>query len=139
MPHHIGYGNYNALQVSLNKQKGAFIFGVNYTWAKALGIRGDYRTGAIGDPSTLRNNYGYLAFNRNNALNATYSYQVGEAYHGNRLLREVLNQWEFSGISTLQSGPDVAVLNWMANTNFGLERRATVHARGHYNLRPRCL
>lgn len=118
VPHHIGYGNYNSLQVSLNKQKGAFIFGVNYTWAKALGIRGDYRTGAIGDPSTLRNNYGYLAFNRNQAVNATYSYQVGEAYHGNRLLREVLNQWEFSGITTLQSGPDVAVLD--GNTNFGL-------------------
>jgi hypothetical protein len=118
VPHHIGYGNYNSLQVSYNKQRGAFIYGVNYTWAKALGIRGDYRTGAVGDPSTLRNNYGYLGFNRNNAVNATYSWQVGNLYHGNRALALVLNQWEFSGITSLQSGPDVAVLT--GNGNFSL-------------------
>jgi hypothetical protein len=118
VPHHIGYGNYNSLQVSFNRQKGAFIYGVNYTWAKALGIRGDYRTGAVGDPSTLRNNYGYLGFNRNNAVNATYSWQVGHAYHGNRFVGAVLNQWEFSGITSLQSGPDIAVLT--GGGNFGL-------------------
>ncbi len=120
VPHHIGYGNYNALQASWNKQKGKFIYGFNYTWAKALGIRGDYRTGAVGDPSTLVHNYGYLGFNRNNAVNATYSYQVGQALHGNRLVSGVVNNWEVSGIVTLQSGPDVAVLNGTSNTNFNL-------------------
>ncbi len=120
VPHHIGYGNYNSLQVSFNRQKGAFIYGVNYTWSKALGIRGDYRTGAVGDPSILRHNYGYLGFNRSNAVNATYSWQVGNLYHGNRFVASILNQWEFSGITSLQSGPDVAVLNGTSNTNFGL-------------------
>jgi hypothetical protein len=118
VPHHIGYGNYNSLQVSYNKQRGAFIYQLNYTWAKALGIRGDYRTGAVGDPSTLRNNYGYLGFNRNNAVNATYSWQVGNLYHGNKFVGDVVNRWEFSGITSLQSGPDVAVLT--GGGNFGL-------------------
>ncbi|NYF77828.1 TonB-dependent receptor [Granulicella arctica] len=117
VPNHIGYGNYNALQVSYNKQKGAFIYGANYTWSKALGVRGDYRTGAVGDPSNLRNNYGYLGFNRNNIVNATYSWQVGNAYKGNRYVRHLLNQWEFSGITGLQSGPDVAVLAGGGNFN----------------------
>jgi hypothetical protein len=128
VPSHIGYGNYNALQVSLNKQKGKFIFGANYTWAKALGIRGDYRTGAVGDPSTLRNNYGYLGFNRTHAGNFTYSYQVGNAYRGNRLVATVLNQWEFSGITGIQSGPDVAVLS--GSTNFGLSAAGSYTAPG---------
>ncbi len=119
VPHHIGYANYNSLQVSYNKQSGAFIWGVNYTWAKALGIHGDYRTGsAVGDPSTLRNNYGYLGFNRNNAVNATYSWQVGNLYHGNRFVAALVNRWEFSGITSLQSGADVAVLT--GNGNFSL-------------------
>ena len=118
VPHHIGYGNYNSLQASYNKQKGAFIYRVNYTWAKALGIRGDYRTGAVGDPSTLRNNYGYLGFNRNNAVNFTYSWQVGNLFHGNRFVAAVVNQWEISGITSIQSGPDVAVLT--GGGNFGL-------------------
>ena len=118
VPNHIGYGNYNGFQASWNKQKGAFIYRVNYTWAKALGIRGDYRTGQVGDPSTLRNNYGYLGFNRNHALNFTYSWQVGHLYHGNRLVAAAVNNWEFSGITGLQSGPDVAVLT--GNGNFNL-------------------
>ncbi len=115
---HITYGNYNGLQVSLNKQKGRFIFGANYTFSKALGIHSDYRTGQVGDPSTLRNNYGYLGFNRTHVLNFTYSYQVGNAYHGNRYVAGVLNQWEVSGITNIQSGPDVAVLT--GNGNFSL-------------------
>jgi hypothetical protein len=118
VPNHIGYANYNALQASYNKQKGAFIYGVNYTWSKALGVRGDYRTGVVGDPSNLRNNYGYLGFNRNNAVNATYSWQVGNIYKRNRYLGYVLNQWEISGITSLQSGPDIAVLT--GGGNFGL-------------------
>ncbi len=120
VPNHIGYGNYNALQVSWNRQRGAFIYGVNYTWAKALGVRGDYRTGAVGDPSNLRNNYGYLGFNRSSAINFTYSWQVGKLYRGNRFVAAVVNQWEFSGITNLQSGPDLAVLNGTSNTNFNL-------------------
>jgi hypothetical protein len=118
VPNHIGYGNYNSAQISYNKQKGAFIYRVNYTWAKALGIRGDYRTGFVGDPSVLRHNYGYLNFNRNNAVNATYSWQVGHLYKGNRVIGAILNQWEFSGITSLQSGPDINALT--GNGNFNL-------------------
>jgi hypothetical protein len=128
VPNHIGYGNYNSLQVSYNKQKGAFIYGANYTWSKALGVRGDYRTGAVGDPSNLRNNYGYLGFNRNNIVNATYSWQVGNLYKGNRYVGWVLNQWEFSGITGLQSGPDVAVLT--GGGNFGLSAAISYTAPG---------
>jgi hypothetical protein len=130
VPSHIGYANYNALQVSLNRQKGAIIYGVNYTWSKALGIRGDYRTGAVGDPSTLRNNYGILGFNRNNAVNFTYSIQVGDRYHGNRLVAHLVNQWELSGISSIQSGPDASIANGTSNTNFNLSGGATYTAPG---------
>jgi hypothetical protein len=118
VPNHIGYGNYNSLQISYSKQKGAFRYMLNYTWAKALGIRGDYRTGFVEDPSNLRNNYGYLSFNRNNAVNATYSWQTGTLYHGNRLVRWLVNNYEISGITSLQSGPDINAL--IGGGNFGL-------------------
>jgi hypothetical protein len=117
VPHHIGYGNYNALQASFTKQKGRFLLRANYTWAKALGIRGDYRTGAVGDPSNLRNNYGYLGFNRNNAVNFVYSYQFGKVVQ-NKLLGGVVNNWEIDGVTQIQSGPDVGVLT--GNGNFSL-------------------
>jgi hypothetical protein len=118
VPNHIAYSNYNSLQASLKKQKGAVIYGLNYTWSKALGIRGDYRTGVVGDPSILRNNYGILGFNRNQAVNLTYSIQVGNRYRGNREVAHIVNNWAISGITSLQSGPDTAIGN--GQTNYGL-------------------
>ena len=49
---HRMYSNYNSLQVSWNKQAGAFNFLANYTWSKALGIRGE-NGAATGDPTDL--------------------------------------------------------------------------------------
>ncbi|MDP9050490.1 MAG: carboxypeptidase-like regulatory domain-containing protein [Acidobacteriota bacterium] len=113
---HIGYSNYNALQLSLTKQSGALTYNLNYTWSKAMGIRGGVNGGAVGDSLNMRNNYGLLPFNRKQALNFTFSYQEGTKYHGNRIVGGFLNQWEISGITQLQSGPDVAAFN----ANFGL-------------------
>jgi len=41
------------------KQAGAFTFLSNYTFGKALGIRGE-NGAATGDPTVLANNYGTL-------------------------------------------------------------------------------
>lgn len=113
---HIAYSNYNAMQLSLLKQTGALTYNLNYTWSKALGIRGTNGNGAVADSLNLRNNYGLLPYNRKQAVNVTFSYQEGTKYHGNRYVGGVLNQWEISGITSLQSGPDVAAFN----SNFNL-------------------
>jgi hypothetical protein len=113
---HISYSNYNAMQVGLNKQSGALTYNLNYTWSKALGIRGTGGNGSVGDSLNLRNNYGLLPYNRKQAVNITFSYQEGTKYHGNRIVGAVLNQWEISGITSIQSGPDVAAFT----SNFSL-------------------
>jgi hypothetical protein len=113
---HIAFSNYNAIQLSYNKQRGALTYNLNYTWAKALGVRGDGQTGQIGDTFNLRHDYGLLPFSRKQALNITFSYQEGVKFHGNRIVGGFLNQWEVSSITSLQSGPDVAAFN----ANFGL-------------------
>ncbi len=113
---HITYSNYNAMQLSLNKQSGGLTYNLNYTWSKALGIRGTNGNGSVGDSLNLRNNYGLLPYNRKQIVNFTFSYQEGTKYHGNRYVGGVLNQWEISGITQLQSGPDVAAFN----SNFGI-------------------
>ncbi len=118
---HIAYSNYNALQLSVNKQTGALTYNLNYTWSKALGIRGTNGNGAVGDSLNLRNNYGLLPYNRKQAVNFTFSYQEGTKYHGNKVIGGVLNQWEISGITSIQSGPDVAAFNANFNTYGGYE------------------
>ncbi len=114
---HINWSDYNALQASWNKQRGALNFGVNYTRSKALGVRGNWDTGNTSDPVNPVNDYGILAFDRPNVLNAYYSYQEGNKYHGNGILSQVLNQWQISGITSFMSGADLSV--WANGSNYG--------------------
>jgi hypothetical protein len=118
VPNHIAWSNYNSLQASWNRTTGSVIWGANYTWSKALGVRGNYDTGYVGDPVDLHHDYGIVSFDRPQVLNLNYSWEEGNRYHGNRVLGQVLNGWEVSGINTIQSGPDLAVIN--NSTSFDL-------------------
>ena len=117
VPTHSAWANYNAVQASWNRQRGALTYGANYTWSKAMSVRGNYDTGNIADPVNPHNDYGITSFSRPEALNVNYSYQEGTKYNGNHLLGQVVNGWMISGIVGLQSGPDLAIYN---GTNFGL-------------------
>jgi hypothetical protein len=122
VPHHTNWANYNAMQVSLNKQRGSLVLGINYTWSKAMGVRGNYDTGYTGDPVNASHDYGIVSFDRPQVLNLSYSYQEGKKFKGNRELGWVLNSWELSGITSIQSGPDLSILN--GSTNFGFSAAA---------------
>ncbi len=117
VPRHILYSYYNALQTSLNRQTGKLNYGFNYTWSKALGIKDGYYNGNATDATNLRNNYGPLSFDRTHIFNATYTYDVGNVYKGGRLVAGVLNGWQLSGITNLQSGPNLQATYY---SNFNL-------------------
>ncbi len=109
---HVGYGNYNGLQLSWVKRSSSFTFNFNYTWSKSLG------TGLLEDPFVLRNNYGVTAVDRPQVFNSSYAYNFRRVYHGDsRLLAGASNGWTLSGISTLQSGGNLQALD---SPNFGL-------------------
>jgi len=99
--------NYNSLQVTWSKWVGAFHYNVNYTWSKAMGERGVDGNGSIPDPTNLRNDYGIAAYDRTHVFNASYTYIMGSPFHVNRLLSGVINGWEISGITNIQSGPNL--------------------------------
>jgi hypothetical protein len=120
VPNHVGWANYNGLQISLNKQRGSLAFGSNYTWSKAMGLHGLYNTGSAPDPVNLHHDYGIVQFDRPQVLNFTYSYQEGKKFHGNRELGWILNTWELSGITSFQSGPNLAI-NSSSNFGFGAQ------------------
>ncbi|MGA3370533.1 MAG: carboxypeptidase-like regulatory domain-containing protein [Terracidiphilus sp.] len=122
VPEHTNWANYNALQVALNKQSGALVYGANYTWSKALAVRGNWDTGNIGDPINAHHDYGIVSFDRPQAVNFNFSYQEGKLFRRNRELGWVLNSWELSGITSWQSGPDLAIAN--GSTSFGFSANA---------------
>ena len=107
VPRHILYSFYNGLQTSWNKQAGRLTYGINYTWSKALGIRDGYYNGNASDATNLRNNYGPLSFDHTNIFNASYAYDLGNPYKGNRLVAGFANGWLISGITSLQSGANL--------------------------------
>jgi hypothetical protein len=114
---HEMYSNYNAMQASWNKQAGRLNFLVNYTFSKALGIRGEGNNNQ-GDPTTLANNYGTLPNDRTHIFNAAYVFEVPNMNGGNKFVRGVANGWQVSGITQWQSGPNLQVVG-SSNFNIG--------------------
>ena len=102
--------NYNSLQALWNKQQGHFLYGVNYTYSKALGVLGADGTGTPADPFNYRNDYGPEAFDRTHIFNATYSYTMGDVVH-RRFLAALANRWMLSGITSIQSGGNLFAQN----------------------------
>ena len=116
---HSSYANYNALQVTWNRQTGRISYGLNYTFSKALGLYGDWRAGIAPDPTNFAHDYGPLAIDHTHIVNANYQFDFGSPVHGaNTLARGVANGWLFSGITSFSSGSPINSFN--ANPNFGL-------------------
>ena len=109
VPEHNTYANYNGLQIEAIKRIGHLNFNANYSWSKALGILGssaDFNWTAGIDPFNLQNNYGPLNFDRSQVLNLSYSYQTGK-FTDQRVLGGFINRWLISGITNIQSGPNI--------------------------------
>jgi Carboxypeptidase regulatory-like domain len=103
---HKMYSNYNSLQVTWNKQSGPLTFLTNYTFSKALGIRGEGGA-ASGDPTVLANNYGTLPNNRTHIFNVAYVYVFPKLNNGRAFVKQVVNGWQISGIGQYQTGADL--------------------------------
>ncbi len=105
-----GYANYNALQATWQKQSGPVTFMLNYTFGKALGIRDGqtndgYGAGSALDSFVMANNYGVLAYDRTHVFNAAYVINLPSPVHSLWLGKQVLDGWQLSGDTQLQSGP----------------------------------
>jgi len=109
VPEHNTYANYNGLQIEAIKHVGRLNFNANYSFSKALGILGssaDFNWTAGIDPFNLANNYGPMNFDRTQVLNLSYSYQTGK-FSADRLVGGFINNWLISGITNVQSGPNM--------------------------------
>jgi hypothetical protein len=114
---HLSHANYNAMQISWQKQTGRYLFTVNYTWSKTMGVRdgqtdnGGNGNGAIIDYFNGANNYGVLAYDHTQIFNAAYVLHLpdpikGQAF-GQKFAGGFLNGWQLSGITSYQSGAPI--------------------------------
>ena len=104
---HALHSTYHSMQVTWSKWNGPFHYNFNYTWSKALGGRGADGNSSTPDATNFRNDYGITAYDRTHIFNASYSYIEGKPFHVSRYVGGVVNGWEISGITNLQSGPNL--------------------------------
>ena len=105
------YANYNSMQVTWARTKGRYILSMNYAFAKAMGfVNPSY------DSFNFANNYTVQASDRRHIFNLAYSVELGNPVR-NKLAGGVLNGWQFSGVTQVQSG---ANLTGNRGENFGL-------------------
>ncbi len=112
------YSNYNALQVTWARHAGLHTIQANYTWQKALGI-----VSPTVNPFNLAANYAAEPTDRRQLFNAAYSIDLGNRLRVNPLVNGVLNGWQFSGITQLESGANITyggAYNVNTNYNMGL-------------------
>jgi hypothetical protein len=110
----LAYSSYNALQVTWVRQKGRYTINMNYAFGKAMGI-----VNPALDSFNLANNYGVQPNNRTHIFNAAYSIELGNPVRG-KLAGGFLNGWQLSGITQIQSGPNLTGLSGGNNFSFNL-------------------
>ena len=105
-----GTSTYHSLQTTLSHQGRRLQYFATYTFGKALGtVATNESDGAAwADPIDTRGrSWGVLPFDRTHVFNLSYNYSFPDLARGsfdNVLTRGVLNGWQMSGITTVQSG-----------------------------------
>ncbi len=97
------WANYNAFQVTWVRTKGRYTLNMNYTFGKSMGIINPSL-----DQFNLNNDYGVQATNRTHIFNAAYSIELGSPVQHNKPLEGLVNGWQLSGITQLESGPNLS-------------------------------
>jgi len=110
--------NYHALQLYATKRKGDFLMTVGYTWSKVLTDASGFNDNPE-DPFNRRFNYGPASFDRRHVFVATYTYKLRVFRNTNGFLKVLLDGYEISGITRLQSG---AYFTVTGNTSIGGRR-----------------
>lgn len=110
----LSYANYNALQVTWVRTKGRYTINMNYTYGKAMGI-----VNTNLDQFNLSNDYGVQPANRTHIFNAAYSIELGNPAR-DKVVGGFVNGWQLSGITQLESGPNLSGFGITNNNNFSL-------------------
>jgi hypothetical protein len=104
----VGYGNYNALFITLKSQDWHGVtMQSNFTWSKALGTGAEVQATSEAtppDPFNLRTGYGYQAFDRRFVYNLFIVYQPHFYKSQSGFLGHVAGGWTFAPVFTAGSG-----------------------------------
>ncbi len=102
--------NYHSLQVTARRRFTAGLqFGASWTWSRAMDFNdADTQTiSALVDPRVWH--YGPASFDRTHIFKLNYVWSVPEAPVSNPVLKQVLNGWRVTGITSFVSGAPMGI------------------------------
>ena len=99
---------------------------LNYSFQKAMGIVSPNGNGQASlDPFNLANNYGVQSGNRTHLFNASYSVELGNPIHSNKVVAGLVNGWQLSGITQWESGANLTSNSGTSN-NFNMQLNGAI-------------
>jgi hypothetical protein len=121
-----GKAQFDSLQASLQRNVGRLSLQVNYTWSKAMGVpadAGNLNNGTL--QSALpdfgaHSLWGVQPLDRGHVLSAAYVYRLPGVQAGSGFLKGLTNDWELSGITQIESGPQLTAQSGSGGLNFGM-------------------
>jgi hypothetical protein len=103
------------LQITWGRHAGRHTLQANYSLQKALGVISPDL-----NPFNLHANYGVQPTDRRHLFNVAYSIELGNPVRNSRFLGGLVNGWQISGITQVQSG-----VNLIAYTSFNIDSSVT--------------
>ena len=115
--------SYNALQASIRRTLGSLVVNVAYTYSHSIDDSSDRGDATFVDSYNLRANRSSSNFDQRHILNISYVYDLPFFNKSSGLLKTFLGGWQWSGITTFQTGtptlcPGCSPSN-LSNTEFG--------------------
>ncbi|HXK04653.1 MAG TPA: hypothetical protein VMS37_19780, partial [Verrucomicrobiae bacterium] len=97
-------GNYNALQVTLNRRVGHLFLGMAYTWSKDLTTASGDTNFVRPDQYTRQAYYGPSGNDRRQNFALNYVYDLPTLNGKNVIEKAILGGWQISGVTRFMSG-----------------------------------
>jgi Carboxypeptidase regulatory-like domain/TonB-dependent Receptor Plug Domain len=102
-------GNYNSLQVSLDRRVGKLFIGMAYTWSKDLTTASGDTNFVRVDQFTRKAYYGPSGNDRRHNFALNYVYDLPRLGNSNRLVKGALGGWQISGVTRFLSGSPYSI------------------------------
>ena len=112
--------SYNSLQGSLRRTFGSLTANVSYTYSHSIDDSSDRADATFVDSYNLKANRASSNFDQRHTLNFSYVYELPFFSKSSGLTKSLLGGWEWSGITTFQTGIPFNVTNGVVGDNAGV-------------------
>jgi len=123
-----GFSMYNSMQVNVRRQMSrGVLLQAAYTWGKAMtDVQGQGYNATFEGGSGDSNNsddrhqrWGPAAFDRTNRVALAYRWELPLLQQGNTMVRQAVNGWAVSGVTTIQSGDRLTITDSLGGSIYG--------------------